>query len=103
MRELYFTIKYALQRAIRGYDERIEKGWGADILICDAIPGIKKFCENELKTIPKKGNEERVAIFKETIKLINNYNKRNKNWKIEIDSYDEMIDYIGSHIRWYWN
>lgn len=103
MKELYYTIKYALQRAIRGYDERIEKGWGADILICDAIPGIKKFCEKELRTTPKKGNEERVAIFKETLRLIKNRDKITNNIATEIINQNKAIEYIGSHIRWYWN
>ena len=48
-------IKWAYQRVVRGYDDRIY--WGMDEYFSQFIPAIKKFCENELEYCDKYLNE----------------------------------------------
>ena len=66
-------IKYAYQRVVRGYDDRIY--WDMGAYFSQFIPAIKKFCENELKYYDKHLNENRFKVYKETLKLIRKVDK----------------------------
>ena len=46
MGDLLREIKWAYQRAVHGYDERIM--WGFAGYLNDFIPPLKEFCEQEL-------------------------------------------------------
>ena len=45
MNNIFREIKYAYQRVVRGYDERIL--WGFDSYLEQIIPAIKEFCKKE--------------------------------------------------------
>ena len=97
MKNLFNRIKWSIQRAYRGYDDRIELGYGADLLIIDALPRIKRFClryifENQQNTY----NKKKINICSKTINLIDSLEDNP-------DSLEEVIKYIGSHICWYWD
>jgi len=87
---VFKDLKFAWQRAVRGYDDRIEKGWGAEILILNALPGIKKFCKRQLAL--ENIDEGRAKIFRKTIKLIDDGN-----------DIDGIVRYICKNIGIYWD
>ena len=92
-------IKYAYQRVVRGYDDRIY--WGFDEYFSQFIPAIKKFCENELKYYDKHLNENRFKVYKETLKLIRKVeNSSCKNIDKNIQSFWR---YFGENIGYFWN
>ena len=92
-------IKWAYQRVVRGYDDRIY--WGMDEYFSQFIPAIKKFCENELECYDKYLNEDRFKVYKETLKLIKKVDKSTcKNIDKNILSFWK---YFGENIGYYWN
>lgn len=98
---LFKTIKYAYQRVVYGYDERIM--WGFSDYFNQIIPALKKFCE---KQIP--GNEEynsdRVAVYKRTLELIDTFEKMpDKDYWNHPNAESELWKFVGENIGWYWN
>ena len=64
IKELISNIKYAYQRVVRGYDDRIF--WDFEEYLECIIPAIKKFCELYIKE--NKYNDNK--IFEEALSLI---------------------------------
>ena len=92
-------IKYAYQRVVRGYDDRIY--WGMGEYFSQFIPAIKEFCENELEYYDKHLNENRFKVYKETLKLIRKVDKSScKNIDKNIQSFWR---YFGENIGYFWN
>ncbi len=92
-------IKYAYQRVVRGYDDRIY--WDMGAYFSQFIPAIKEFCENELEYCDKYVNENRFKVYKETLKLIKKVDKSSyENIDKNIQSFWK---YFGENIGYYWN
>lgn len=92
-------IKYAYQRVVRGYDDRIY--WDMGAYFSQFIPAIKEFCENELEYYDKHLNENRFKVYKETLKLIKKVDKSScKNIDKNIQSFWR---YFGENIGYFWN
>ena len=92
-------IKWAYQRVVRGYDERIY--WAMDEYFSQFIPAIKEFCENELEYCDKNLNKNRFKVYKETLKLIKKVDKSTcKNIDKNIQSFWR---YFGENIGYFWN
>lgn len=92
-------IKYAYQRVVRGYDDRIY--WDMGAYFSQFIPAIKEFCENELECCDKYLNENRFKVYKETLKLIKKVDKSTcKNIDKNIQSFWR---YFGENIGYFWN
>ena len=90
-------IKYAYQRVVRGYDDRIY--WDMGAYFSQFIPAIKEFCENELEYYNL--NENRFKVYKETLKLIKKVDKSScKNIDKNIQSFWR---YFGENIGYFWN
>lgn len=93
------TIKYAYQRVVRGYDDRIY--WELDGYFDKFVDPIKKFCEEALK---ETADEKRIEIFSTTIRLIEEYKKMDyvDNYKSNNQT-EALWSYVGKNIRWYWD
>ena len=96
-------IKYAYQRVVRGYDERIK--WEFDSYFSQFIPPLKEFCEEELKEMNcSKENDKRREIYKNTLNLIRDYkNMSDENYYKQDNEVDKLWEYVGKNLRWYWN
>lgn len=91
-------IKWAYQRVVRGYDDRIY--WAMDEYFSQFIPAIKEFCENELEYCDKNLNKNRFKVYKETLKLIKKVDKSSfKNIDKNIQSFWK---YFGENIGYFW-
>lgn len=72
MRNLLNNVKWAYQRVVRGYDDRIH--WGFDTYFIQIIPALEEFCINETEDEEiNKLNQKRTKVFKKTLKLIEEY------------------------------
>ena len=92
-------IKYAYQRVVRGYDDRIY--WDMAAYFSQFIPAIKEFCEHELGCCDKYVNKNRFKVYKETLKLIKKVDKSSyENIDKNIQSFWK---YFGENIGYYWN
>ena len=105
IKNLIREIKYAYQRVIRGYDERIK--WEFDSYFSQFIPPLKEFCEEELKKMGNLnfvGSEKRKEIYKTTLDLIYAFDNMpgEDQWQ-DGNATDKMWEYIGRHLKWYWN
>ena len=95
-------IKYAYQRVIRGYDERIK--WEFDSYFSQFIPPLKEFCEERLKKMSIDGNEKRRGIYNNTLDLIYDFeNMPYENYYKDDNEENKMWTYIGARLSWYWN
>lgn len=95
-------IKYAYQRVVRGYDDRIT--WGFDGYFLAIIVPLKEFCENYLKDNERCAwNEKRVEIFKKTLVLIKNYEDKKDDWMNSGKAAEKLFGYVGKYIGWYWD
>lgn len=95
-------IKWAYQRVVRGYDDRIF--WGFDDYLEQIIPAIKLFCEEELKTKEIKLNKKREQIFKKTLELIGDYESMSIQEYYSGNGADAKLwKYFGDNIGYFWN
>ena len=75
MKDILNNIKYAFQRAIRGYDERIF--WEFDSYFAQFIKPLEEFCLNELADAEMmKNNPEREKVYTETIRRVQDFRSR---------------------------
>ena len=92
-------IKWAYQRVVRGYDDRIY--WDMGAYFSQFIPAIKEFCEHELEYCDKYVNKNRFKVYKETLKLIKKVDKSSyENIDKNIQSFWK---YFGENIGYFWN
>lgn len=97
---MFQELKYKFQRAFRGYSDDIK--WDFMGYFQQFIKPLKEFCEDELKEIlvcPE--NEERIEVFKETLRLIKQYEERENTFYPETES--ALWKYVGDKLSWYWN
>lgn len=103
MKNIYRQIKWAYQRVVRGYDDRVN--WGFDFYFLDVMPELKKFCKGYLENDTyRKNNPERFAVFSKTVKLIEEWeNQDSSNMWSEHRAREKLLKYVGAHATWYWN
>jgi len=94
-------IKFAYQRAVRGYSDDIF--WSFDGYFADFIPAIKEFCVRELEVC--KEDERRVEIFSTMLRLIDDWEKENKfeTQFNEENATSRLWKYFGDKIMWFWS
>lgn len=96
-------IKWAYQRVVRGYDDRIF--WGFDEYFEQAIPPLKEFCKNYLTLSYCDLNPERKKVFETTLRMIESF--ENCDYYTDIIIYEglksQLFEYVGRHISWYWD
>jgi hypothetical protein len=96
-------IKWAWQRVIRGYDDRIF--WEFDSYFMQFIPAIKEFCKRELEnTEAMEMNFNRKEVFTETLRLIDEFEKMpDRNFYDNENEETKLWSYFGKNIGIYWN
>lgn len=100
MIEFLKEIKWAYQRVVKGYDDRIM--WEFDSYFEQFIPAIEKFCKIELGSEEIEFNPKRKKIFKDTLKIINDINTTRSCIKRE-EMLSNLWKYFGANIGYYWN
>jgi len=100
MKELLTTIKFAYQRAVRGYDDRVKLGYGLDGVLEDYLVPLRDFC---VRKVYRNGYHNVEDIYYETVCFINEYLSSELNTKDNHKKSDEMWKYIGAHIGCYWD
>jgi hypothetical protein len=94
-------IKYAYQRVVRGYDDRIF--WDIQGYFSDFIPAIKEFCEERLseeQALVMTFNPHRKEVYEKTLELLEDlknetpygYVKKHNFWS-----------YFGANIAYFWS
>jgi inhibitor of KinA sporulation pathway (predicted exonuclease) len=105
MRNIINEIKWAWQRVVRGYDDRVY--WGFDGYFLKIIPALEDFCKDYLKLDGgerAKLNPHRAEVFEKTIYLIAQYRQEENDWSsYGNEAQSELLEYIGKHARWYWD
>ncbi len=102
IRDIPREIKWAYQRAVRGYDETIM--WGFDGYFDYFVPPLKKFCEQGLSEKEyMKLNPKLKRIFTETLKRIEDYENTTSEQFYDVPNpMDKLWKYVGAHIGYYW-
>ena len=104
IREIKGEIKFALQRAFRGYDDKVSLGWGLEQYFEQIIPSIKEFCEYELNEMSQvEHSTDWTNAYKNTLKLIKDWEDKDYKALDENKELSKLFQYISKHIDWYWN
>jgi hypothetical protein len=103
MKDLFREIKYAYQRVVMGYDDRIF--FELDGYFDQFIPPIKEFCQTQVKQEKlMKLDPKRKDLFEETLKRIDAYEKMDfkdlMKWN-EITK--DLWGLIGENITSFWD
>ena len=104
MRNIYREVKWAWQRVVRGYDDRVF--WGFDGYFMKIIPALEEFCTSYFAIDDgerAKMNPERAAIFSETIYLIQAYRQVEDTWSEGDEALSHLFGYVGKNIGYYWD
>src|SRR3990167_313331 len=92
-------IKYAYQRIVRGYDDRIK--WSFCDYFNQFLPPLKEFCKHELKDCY---DGKRKEIFTTTLDLIHDYEVMPyENYYKEPNEETKLLEYIGKNLGYFWN
>lgn len=97
-------IKWAWQRVVRGYDDRVF--WGFDSYFLQVMPALKEFCHNYIKDANRCNlNPERAAIFSSTLSKIISYELIDE-WTDMLEREDiikDLLTYVGKNSAYYWD
>lgn len=96
-------IKWAWQRVVKGYDDRVF--WDFSDYFMAVMPALRIFCEEELRKEESRLNPERTEIFKKTMELIDACQPAEGffDFDEEQKAEDELLKYVGLHASWYWD
>lgn len=99
---MFDEIKWAYQRVVRGYDDRVR--WGFDSYFLQVMPALREFCVDYINGDSAHLNSYRTKVFKNTIKLIDDYTNDVDSWSMteELSSV-KLLTYVGKHSGYYWD
>lgn len=106
LRATYNNIKFALQRAFKGIDKRISKGWGVQEYFADTIPEIKEFCQRYLNEtdLSLKSNQKKNNVMIKTLELIKDYEEMPEEDYYKPESaMTKLFSFIVNNIGYYWD
>lgn len=92
-------IKWAYQRVVRGYDDRVR--WGFDSYFLQVMPSLREFCVDYINGDNTHLNPERTRIFKKTLELIDEYTSDKESWNTSAQN--RLLGYVGEHSDYYWD
>lgn len=94
------AIKFAWQRAFRGYDDTFM--WGMDgYLNYYFIPAIKEFCTRKLKDC---SDERFIKVYKEMLEKVILWEEApQEDWYNHPNKNSEMWSYFGQNIEYFWD
>ena len=103
MKNIFREIKYAYQRVVRYYDDRIF--WEFDSYFYSFLPAIKKFCQDELKDVGiMENNPKRKEVFTHTLELAEKLEKMPPEHFFDCPNEEtDFWEYFGKNITIYWN
>lgn len=97
---MFNKIKWAWQRIVRGYDDRVN--WGFDSYFMQVMPELRLFCEQNLvdKKLCKL-NPKRAIVYRKTIKLIDEW-KDDSSLTMD-GKFQKLLAYVGKNVGYYWD
>ena len=109
MKNLFYTIKWAYQRVVRGWDDTAT--WGVDSHFVEVvIPPLKEMCKKSLDELfICEENKKREEVLSKTIMLIENYEldcdymAEGWSFKKEDNSLKALAMYFAENIGYYWD
>ncbi|MBI4029163.1 MAG: hypothetical protein HY376_02250 [Candidatus Blackburnbacteria bacterium] len=103
IRDIYNEIKWAYQRVVRGYDDRVM--WGLESYFAQVIPVIEKFClENLANKHFVRLNPDRQIIFEKTLELLKEYQNMNpEDFFRHPNQESRLWSYIGENVGYFWD
>jgi hypothetical protein len=98
-------IKWAWQRVVRGYDDRVY--WGFDGYFIQVLPALREFCHRKIRDENFcKYNPEKAEVFSSTLSKILSYDLIDE-YTIDMMEHEgikaDLFGYIGKHISYYWD
>ena len=100
MKDLYYRLKWALQRAYRGYDDTAT--WNFDCYLETGIPALKELCNDWLAEDYADLNPQNKEIMERTLLLIKCY-EDSEGVRDYYDVRKNLFGYVGDNIDAYWN
>ena len=101
MRNILLEIKWAYQRIMRGYDDRIH--WGFDEYFKVSIDPLYEFCMQWASRDYAHLNPKKLLVFANTIILIDEYRKVQDTWREGNEALSKLLEHVGKHIGYYWD
>lgn len=101
MRNILNEIKWAYQRVVRGYDDRVM--WGFDSYFLAVIDPLREFCLEYAARDYAHLNEERLKIFYQTVMLIDEYKAVEDTWSQRDKALSNLFEHVGKNIGYYWD
>jgi hypothetical protein len=99
---MFKEIKWAWQRVVRRYDDRIF--WSFDSYFITMIEPLKKFCSEELADEKHMElNPERKSVFEETIKLIDIWEHEEYEAMFNGTNITKLATHFGKNINYFWD
>jgi len=95
MKNILQQIKWAYQRVVRNYDDRVF--WGFSTEFNTYIKPIKEHCDRQLSETHIELNLERKAILIKTLDLLKDLELDKEN------AAPKLWEYFGKHIEWFWD
>ena len=99
-------IKWAIQRAVRGYDDTIYWDF-AGYLETNMLEPLEEFCKGQMfldGVIAKGYNIKRVEVYKTTLELIKDFKDKDYSDQFEEpNSSSRLWEYVGKNINYYWD
>jgi len=97
MRDILQQIKWAYQRVMRNYDDRVF--WGFDSEFLTYLKPIRQFCNQELKEdyMQMEENKNRKEILLKTLDLLGSLELDKKN------STPKFWEHFGKNIEFFWD
>lgn len=98
-------IKWAYQRVVRGYDDRVK--WEFSNYFLNVIPALEEFCVEQLferEDESMTNNPEREKIYLKTLNLIQDWKAMTgaDDWK-DPNQETKLLEYVGRNIGYYWD
>lgn len=94
-------IKWAYQRVLRGYDDRVY--WAFEDYFTQVLPALKDFCQQQLKTENIDLNPKRQEVYKQTLEYISAYENETYEEMWTNKNLSTLLEYVGKNIGTYWD
>lgn len=95
-------IKWAWQRVVRGYDDRVY--WSFEDYFLQVIPAIKNFCVGQLADDKHMDlNPKRKEVYQQTLMLIYAWEEESDEDMWQGKNQSKMLEYIVKHTNYYWD
>lgn len=101
MRNILNEIKWAWQRVVRGYDDRVM--WGLDEYFLQILEPLREFCMEWSSRDYAELNPDKLKIFAETVILIDEFRKVEDTFTPRLDAQSKLFEHVGKHVGYYWD